>query len=164
MLSVNFSGNSIQEVIKEIQQFTSLISGSLVVGQDSSQIATNLWDGYLPDGIGRAEYTPVDDGREWGTEALREWIENLRSDGRQVVGILAQNQIIDPRVEAAQLGWSGTRWAGVWTGPRRQAGYVQESRGLTSWPYGHTYEEPRRLWMHPDIASRVLNILNNPQM
>lgn len=161
MLSVNFSGNSIQDVAREALQFANLILSASTVGEVDSQVRSNFWDGYRPSDVGRSEYTPVDDGREWDMDALREWIENLRPDGRQVVGILARGKIIDPRVEAENLGWSGTRWAGVWTGPRRQAGYVKDSRGISSWPYGHTYDEPRRLWMHEDIANRVLSILGS---
>lgn len=157
MISVNFSGNSIHDVAREAQQFASLI-----LGTSENQSAINSYDGYRPVGVGSpGDYYPVDDGREWNEDAIRDWISRFTTEGKQVMGILARGGIIDPREEARILGWSGTTWAGVWTGPRRQAGYVMDSRGLRSWPYGHTYDEPRRLWMHEDIATRVLSVLRN---
>jgi hypothetical protein len=105
------------------------------------------------------KYSPIDDGNEWNEAALRDWLDSINEDGIKVVKILAKKKLIDPRAEAENLGWPGPRWAGVWTGPRRQAGYVIKTRKISSWPYGHTYYEPRRMWMHQIIAERILIIL-----
>jgi len=161
MLSVNISGRNVQEVAREAIQFANLVLGISPSGQEIDSVSENFWDGYRPNDVGRSEYTPVDDGREWNIEALKEWIESLRPDGRLVVKLLAREKLIDQREEARKLNWSGSKWAGVWTGPRRQAGYVKDSHGLSSWPYGHTYYEPRRMWMHEAIAVRVLSILGD---
>lgn len=160
MFSVNFTGHSIQEVANEARQFANLILGTSR-GENGGRETEMSYDGYRPAGIGRPEYFPIDDGREWNEEAIRDWVNRLTDDSKEVVKILARKKIIDPREEARNLEWSGSSWAGVWTGPRRQARYVMESRGFRSWPYGHTYEEPRRLWMHDDIAAIVLNVLGN---
>ena len=151
MLTVNIGGNTLQDVAREALDFANLVLG--LSGNDRS------WEGYHPNGVGKSEYRPVDDGREWGEDALGEWIRNLNENGRKVVEILARKKIMDQREQARNLGWSGSEWAGVWTGPRRQARYVMDNHGLSSWPYGHTYEEPRRMWMHESIANRVLSVI-----
>ena len=160
MLSINISGNTLQEVAKEAFEFAKSVLGESTSGESDSGNGI-LWEGYRPDGVGKSEYRPVDDGREWDEEALKEWIDNLREDGKKVVAILAQERVIDQREQARNLGWDGSQWAGVWTGPRRQAKYVKEGRDLSSWPYGHTYEEPRRMWMHESIANRILEIIRS---
>lgn len=152
MLTINISGKTLQEVAREAIEF-----GNSVLGLSENE---GSWEGYRPRDIGKSEYRPVDDGREWCEDALREWIEKLNENGRKVVEILARKRIIDQRKEAEELEWSGPKWAGVWTGPRRQAGYVKDNYELSSWPYGHTYEEPRRMWMHENAANRVLRILS----
>ncbi|MBN1369962.1 MAG: hypothetical protein JW954_06990 [Dehalococcoidaceae bacterium] len=150
MLSIKFEGDTLNSVAIEARKFADAILGG------SSSIS---YEGYLPLGVGKPEYFPVDDGREWGIESIKDWLGRLNTNGQKVVKVLAEKQILDPREEAGNLGWAGTHWAGTWTSPRRQAGYVMESRGLRSWPYGHTYEEPRKMWMHPDIARIVLEVL-----
>ena len=166
MLWVKFSGNSIEEIAKEAKQFADTVLRASMNGTDTkleleNQSVGSSYDGYRPAAVGKPGYCPVDDGREWNEEAIKDWLSRIKEDGREVVRILAQGKVIDPREEARKLGWTGPSWAGVWTGPRRQAGYVKDGRGLRSWPYGHTYEEPRRLWMHKDIADRVINILGD---
>lgn len=161
MLTINISGNTIQEVAREAIKFANQVLGVTTPNQRADPVSENFWDGYRPKDVGRSQYAPVDDGREWNVETLKEWIESLRPDGRMVVKLLANGKIIDQREEARKLDWSGSKWAGVWTGPRRQAGYVRDSHEFTSWPYGHTYYEPRRMWMHPDIAARVQDIMQN---
>ena len=156
MLSVKFSGNSIGDVARDALEFAKAILGEDKIGEKRDS-----WEGYRPEGVGMSEYKPVDDGREWKEAALKEWLESITEDGRKVVGILARKKIIDQRKEIEELNWDGSKWAGVWTSPRRQAGYVMESYRLSSWPYGHTYDEPRRMWMHEDIANMVINILES---
>lgn len=164
MLSINFNGNSIQEVAREARQFADLVL-SISEGESGNRETGISYDGYRPDGVGRPErqYAPVDNGHEWNEEAITDWVNRLTDDSKEVVKILARKRVIDPREEARNLGWSGSSWAGVWTGPRRQASYVMDSRGFRSWPYGHTYEEPRRLWMHESIAEKVLNVLGEDE-
>ena len=166
MLSVNFSGGSVEDVAREARQFADSILGKL--RSDTTQVGIEnragrySYDGYRPDGVGKPEldYAPVDDGREWNEEAIRDWVDRLTDRGREVVGLLARKKRLFSRDEARGLEWPGTTWAGVWTGPRRQALHVRESRELNSWPYGHTYQEPRQFWMHEDIAARVLSALS----
>lgn len=165
MLSVKFTGNSIEVIAKEARRFADAILGERgkstnSTTEDEGKSGADSYGGYRPVGVGISEYYPVDDGREWNEEALRDWLDRLSDDGREAVKVLAKGKIIDQREEARKLKWSGSYWAGVWTGPRRQAGYVMDERKLRAWPYGHTYEEPRRMWMHEDIANRVLNIIN----
>lgn len=165
MLTVNISGNSIEDIAREAKRLADTVlavsahTTKVINTGIEDQSAENMYDGYRPPRVGRPEYYPIDDGREWNDEALEDWLNRVKDDGREGIGILARGKVIDPREEARKLGWSGTTWAGVWTGPRRQAGYVRDARGLRSWPYGHTYEEPRRLWMHENIATRVIKIL-----
>lgn len=151
MFSIKFEGDTLKSVAVEARKFADAMLGT--------KSPSASYEGYLPLGIGKPNYYPVDDGREWDEGAIRDWINRLNDNGRRVVGILAEKQIIDPREEASNIGWSGGHWAGTWTSPRRQAGLVMESRSLMSWPYGHTYEEPRKMWMHEEIARRVLSIL-----
>ena len=160
MMSSDFSGNSIEDIAKEAKKFSDLILGMPERAEGSNE--TDAFSiGYRPDSVGRPErnYCPIDDGREWDKDSIQDWIGRLREDGREVVRILAKKKVIDPREEARILGWSGSSWAGVWTGPRRQARYVIAKKGLMSWPYGHTYVEPKRMWMHEDIANIVLDLV-----
>jgi len=69
MLTVNISGKTLQEVAREALEFANLALG--LSRNDES------WEGYRPNGVGKSWYRPVDDGREWGEDALREWIRNL---------------------------------------------------------------------------------------
>ena len=172
MMSVTFDGPTTKEVAEQARHFADTVLGPPI--QDvaatggplqratSAPQLTSSPSGYQPQGVGlpRSDFSPVDDGSEWDEGPLRAWISRLVPDGRKVVGLLAISLVIDPRAEAKNLGWGGTQWAGVWTGPRRQAKLVKDLHGLQSWPYGHSYDEPRRLWMHPDIAKRVKEILN----
>jgi hypothetical protein len=169
MIKVEFTGNSAQDIAREAKQFVDSIlgavqsSGSVSGAQQESdnQSEISADDGYRPAGVGSPRYCPVDDGREWDQNAVDDLVSRLTEDGRKVLEILAKGLIIDPRKEASNLGWAGTHWAGVWTGPRRQANEVAVLRDLKSWPYGHTYDEPRRLWIHPEIAKRVINALEH---
>lgn len=173
MVSVTFSGPTVEHLAQDAKAFADRILGqptqvpppeaSEVVARQAP-IGASRW-GYLPAGVGypHPEYSPIDDGSEWDQEAITDWIERVRQDGRRVVQALAQGctsgGTIDPRVVGPEMGLPGYRWSGTWTGPRRQAQNVKAARRLRSWPYGHTYAEPRRLWMHPVIAERVLKAL-----
>ncbi len=121
--------------------------------------------GYRPDGVGRPtdRFSPVDDGTEWNMSRLRDWVLGCNSDGRRVMRALAKKLIIDPRDTAFELGMDGTQWAGTWNGPRKKAERIMKDRQLLAWPYGHSYDEPRRLWIHPEIAKRVLAVLDTTQ-
>lgn len=167
MISINLSGDSIQIVAEEARQFADFVLGGnqsqakspIVEKGMEHKSGSDSGAGYQPPGVGSPKYYPVDDGSEWGEDEVKDWIQQLRPDGRRVVQVLAQRKVIDPRKEADNLGWNHIKWAGVWTGPRRQAGVIWDTHGVHSWPYGHSYEEPRRLWMHEDIASTVLDVL-----
>ncbi|GEM_PF-6249308 len=122
----------------------------------------NTW-GYRPEGVGFPEpsYSPIDDGTEYIEEALRDWLGGCYGKGLDGIKVLAQHCVIDTREAAKLMGYDkGYGYSGVWNGPRNQAARVRQQRGITSWPYGHTYSEPRKLWMHPKIAERVLRTLN----
>jgi len=170
MISVTFDGLDLQEVAEQARHFADVILGPLtqadaINGAQPQPVSSGVQSksdpfGYRPQGVNLPHFKPVDDGSEWDQDALEDWVRWFTPDGIKVVKILATGLRIDPRAEAKKLGWTGTYWAGVWTGPRRQAALTRDSRGLRSWPYGHTYIEPRRLWMHPDVAKRVLDLLN----
>jgi hypothetical protein len=154
VLSIKFEGDNINSVAEDARKFADKILG--VKSSESS------YKGYCPQGVGKPEpeYCPIDDGREWNDIAIKDWISRLNENGRKVVSILARKKIIDQREEIESLGWTGSFWAGTWIGPRKQAFNVMDAMGLLSWPYGHSYEEPRRMWMHEDIADLVLKIID----
>ncbi|MBI4308161.1 MAG: hypothetical protein HY684_05080 [Chloroflexi bacterium] len=167
MITITVTGDSLKEVATQAKLFAdAVLTGAspeaapptaAVAQQEGSDAA-----GYRPAGIGIPEerFSPVDDGREWDEGAAADWLGGCSPEGRQVIRLLAEKLVIDPRDEARRLGWSGTRWAGTWVGPRNQARRVKEVRNLRSWPYGHTYYEPRRLWMHPKIAALISDLLD----
>ncbi len=184
MVSVTFHGESIEDVAAKARQLADTILTEWTAGAPAPELHAEpdlqeahdgesvdeialrirrerreeMW-GYRPGGVGRPRFAPVDDGSEWGTAALEDWIRSFTYEGEVVIGVLANEQIIDPRHAFRQLGWLPNKWSGTWTGPRKQAKRVMEDRGLHSWPYGHSYDEPRRLWMHPGIGARALGIL-----
>lgn len=167
-MQVAFSGRTIQEVALQAREFATTILGP-ETSEPSNEVSEARPDllessrvrrGYRPAGVGQPRFGPVDDGTEWADESvIADWVKGFTRDGRRAVELLATKGEIDPRREAQHLGWSGNHWAGVWTGPRKQAGLVMRARRLNSWPYGHTYVEPRRLWMHPTVAEVVLKVL-----
>ena len=169
MVSMTFTGKNFQEMVEQVEEFVDSIKNASIndqqahvrasMGEPNTDTENNV-DGYRPQGVGRPKYGPVDDGTEWTEEALEEWLERLSPLGRTVVGTLSRGGTIDPRLEAKALNWYGPYWAGVWTGPRKQASVVMEIHQIGSWPYGHTYVEPRRLWIHPEIANKVLKLLD----
>lgn len=168
VISVTICGESIENVAAQAMKLAAeVLKGGLSPtelpsgGVHEAEIRMEDPRGYCPPGVGRPEdeFAPVDDGTEWDEPAINDWLRSLTSEGREVVKILAQNKVIDPRREFGRLGWSGTRWGGTWIGPRKQARRVKDVRGLKTWPYGHTYYEPRRLWMHPTISAHVLKLL-----
>ena len=168
MISVTFDGPTPKEVAEHARHFADVVLGP--PSQDVTATSRSLPSaprptsdsvGHRPPEVGQPDqkFRPVDDGSEWDGGPLQDWLSRLTPNGRKVVGLLAKRGVIDPRAEAKNLGWGGIQWAGVWTGPRRQAALVKDRHGLQSWPHGHSYDEPRRLWMHPDIAKRVVEIL-----
>lgn len=167
MISVTISGESINDLAAQAKQLADALQGEPLQTVEPVSAQANVEEvrrdpwGYLPNGIGPPErrFSPVDNGTEWDEQAIDDWLMGCSSDGLIVVSVLALRKTIDPRKEYESLGWYGVQWAGTWNSPRKQAERVKNSRGLKSWPYGHTYYEPRRLWMHADIAARVLKIL-----
>lgn len=168
MISITFSGESIEDVAIQAKNFTVAVlpEADLVTSQptinanNKEERKTNPW-GYHPYGVGYPEIqlAPIDDGTEWNEDAIEDWLLSCSVSGRKVIKALAVSHVIDPRETYKLLGMDGNTWSGTWNGPRRQAARVKESRQLSSWPYGHSYEEPRRLWMHPKVADRVVRIL-----
>jgi hypothetical protein len=171
MVSISFTGDGFDDVLIQLKAF---VDRCLKCDPETVQQTATVHPptggpvssthGYRPSGVGLPElrFAPIDDGKEWDSSAIRDWINGLVRKARVEIRLVAQapTNVIDPRREASLLGWSGTEWSGVWNGPRNQARRVRAVRGLKSWPYGHTYVEPRRIWMHPAIAARVLEILN----
>lgn len=131
--------------------------------QQPSVVTVENWWGYRPVGVNypEEEYSPIDDGTDYTEEALRDWLRGCHDKGRDATKILAEHCVVETREAAKLMGYDkGYGYSGVWNGPRNQADKVRKRMGIQSWPYGHTYEEPRKLWMHPKVAERVLNILN----
>lgn len=169
-ITVTFTGESVQAVAGQAKSFADVVLGSQATNGEEIPVATvnesigmpqGNWWGYRPPkirGFPEHDYAPVDDGTEWDTSALQAWFRNCTWEGQEVIKILAENEIIDPRHEYKQRNWNPNTWSGRWNGVRRAAARVRQSRGLHSWPWGHTYYEPRRLWMQHDIAQRVLDI------
>ncbi|MBI2164836.1 MAG: hypothetical protein HYU29_00300 [Chloroflexi bacterium] len=164
MISVTISAGSLEEVVAQVKVLVGAFDNPPMQTGDASPAAPRQpespW-GYLPGGVARPEsrFAPIDDGTQWDEAAVRDWVRGCSPKGRQVVKVLAENLVIDPRKAADELGWDHIKWAGTWGGPRNQARRVKDVKRLTSWPYGHTYGEPRKLWIHPDIAERVLKAL-----
>ena len=166
MPSVTFEASTLEDVAEQARVFSDKVLGPRVI-DDSPLMATQSTSiiesgpiGFRPQGVGIPKFFPIDDGAEWTKGPLADWINSLNPKGRIVVQYLARNGIVGPRESAAELGWSGSSWAGVWNNPRRQAAKVKGLHGLGSWPYGHSYEDPRRLWMHPQIAESVRRLLD----
>lgn len=164
-MEIKFVGNSAKDLAEQAREFADQVLGKLQSPSTSAKKGSEEGSpsshepGYQPPGVGSPRFCPVDDGSEWDEDAVRDWLERLTPEGRIVVKTLAKGKIIDPRKQADVLHWDHIRWAGVWTGPRRQSREVATARNLDSWPYGHTYEEPRRMWMHEEIANKVLGVL-----
>jgi hypothetical protein len=171
MFSITITGDSMEDLKEKLEQALRELSPATVPpGPEetspespipmTTSVTTSRW-GFVPLGVGNpeAEFAPIDDGSEWTVDSLEDWIHACKPDAKEALKILATSRVIDPREAAQGLGWDGAKWAGTWNGPRRQAMRVIDSRNLSSWPYGHTYVEPRRLWMHDVIAERLLGIL-----
>lgn len=164
MMDLTFRGDSIQDLATQAKKFAEQVlegNRSGIADETSQDVEVDEIWGYRPGGVGnpKPQFSPVDNGEEWNSNSLEDWLDGCNDKVLKVIKILAEKQVIDPREEYSRLGLSGNEWSGMWNGPRNQAERVKNNRGLRSWPYGHTYEEPRRLWMHPKIAHEVLDIL-----
>ncbi len=179
MISITFTGESVQAVAGQARTFAdAVLERQAATGEECSvagamgstrRTPEGNWWGYRPTevrGFPEHVYAPVDDGTEWVAEPLQAWLHECTVDGEKVVEVLAEAIVagaksIDPRLEYLRLQWQPNTWSGTWNGVRRAAMRVMQDRNIRAWPWGHTYDEPRRLWMHSDIAKRVLEILEN---